>query len=64
MTVAFTRVYEIPDDLIRNSLLSNECEIDQSSLEREAIRIAYDWLSEEMPDFVAHPEDFVSAKIL
>jgi hypothetical protein len=37
MTVAFTRVYEIPDDLVRNSLLSNKCEIDQSSLEEKLL---------------------------
>ena len=64
MTVVFTRVYDIPDDMVRNTLLLDECEIDQASMEREAIRVAYSWLSEDMPEFVDNPEDFVSAKVL
>ena len=60
--VTFSRVYEVPVEIINNKL---DLDIDNTGDEdiklNEAKRIASDWLYDELPDFLENIECLVSA---
>jgi hypothetical protein len=61
--VTFSRVYEVPEEdiMLRLDYLEPE-QITETRIQETATEIAYNWMTDEIPEFLANPKDFVSAK--
>ena len=64
--VVFHRHYEVDKSIVHNKLKEEgyeDTEITEKLMKETAEKIARDWLSDEMPEFVDNTGDFVSATV-